>query len=176
MDAIEFSDHISNQMGRLRSNALKFTKNLDDADDLVQETLIKAFRFSKKFEEGTNFKGWLFMIMRNTFINSYRKVGKKRAIMSSSDDLADSSMLLGAVANESAGKLMIQDIEKALSLLPDSYRLPFIAYVEGYKYSEIAEELNLPLGTIKTHIHMARALLRKYLKNYNIRNVNGDFN
>ena len=96
--------------------------------------------------------------------------------MSSSDDLADSSMLLGAVANESAGKLMIQDIEKALSLLPDSYRLPFIAYVEGYKYSEIAEELNLPLGTIKTHIHMARALLRKYLKNYNIRNFNGDFN
>lgn len=176
MDATEFSDHISNQMGRLRSNALKFTKNLDDADDLVQETLIKAFRFSEKFEEGTNFKGWLFMIMRNTFINSYRKVSRRRAIMSSSEELADSSMLVGAVANESAGKLMIQDIDKALNLLPDRYRLPFIAYFEGYKYSEIAEELNLPLGTVKTHIYMARALLMKYLKNYNIRNINGVFN
>jgi len=175
MEAIEFSDHITDQMGKLRSNALKFTKNLDDADDLVQETLIKAFRFSNNFKEGTNFKGWLFMIMRNTFINSYRKVAKSRALISSSDDLPDRSMLFGAVANESSGKLMIEDIEKALDLLPESYRYPFIAYFEGYKYNEIAAQLDLPLGTVKTHIHMARILLRKYLKNYREKYINSEF-
>ncbi|QPH41272.1 RNA polymerase sigma factor [Pedobacter endophyticus] len=175
MDTLKFANNINSHMRMLRSNALKFTKNIDDADDLVQETLIKAFRFSEKFEKGTNFKGWLFMIMRNTFINSYHKITRSRAVIDHDHDLSDQSMLYGAVGNSCTSKMVMDDIHKAIDQLPEVYRYPFLRYFEGYKYSEIAGELNIPLGTVKTHIHMAREILKKHLKTYHASNPNESF-
>jgi len=166
MTELEFQAMINCHMSMLKANALKFTKNLDDADDLTQETLIKAYRFIGKYQKGTNLKGWLFMIMRNTFINMYQKIARRKGIVCKTDDVPNLSRFEGAVANCSPGKMVLEDIYTALNNLPEMYRYPFIRYFEGYKYEEIAQEIGIPLGTVKTHIHMAREILKKSLKSY----------
>lgn len=166
MNTIQFNQMVEDHTSALRSHALKFTKDLEDANDLVQDTLIKAIRFYQDFKEGTNFKGWLYVIMRNTFINDYRKNTRKNAVISQVEDLSSDNLFISATENEAGGKFAMKDIQKALASIPDTYSIPFTRYFEGYKYHEIADELNIPLGTVKTRIQMAREMLKKYLKNY----------
>lgn len=162
----EFSETITIHAASLRSQALNFTRDPEDANDLLQETLLKATRFFSKFEDGTNVKGWLFVIMRNTFINNYRKNQKTRDLTIQEEEITSANLHYSATSNSSSGSFAMQDINKALALIPKKYATPFVRYFEGYKYHEIAAEMGLPLGTVKTYIHEARLLLKKHLKQY----------
>lgn len=162
----EFTQSISLHAPSLRSHALNFTKDPEDANDLLQETLLKATRFVSKFEDGTNLKGWLFVIMKNTFLNNYKKNQKTRDRIVQEDEVTSANLFYSATSNGSVGNFALQDINLALSKLPERYSVPFIRYFEGYKYHEIADEMNIPLGTVKTYIHEARIHLKKYLKQY----------
>lgn len=162
----EFSEIISLYADSLHSHALNFTRDQDDANDLLQDTLLKATRFISNFEEGTNIKGWLFVIMKNTFINNYNRSLKRRDKTIQEEEISSANLHHSATSNGAESSFAIQDIQKALKQLPDNYSVPFIRYFEGYKYQEIADELNVPIGTVKTHIHQARIYLKKYLKQY----------
>lgn len=150
----------------LRLHALKFTNDVEDANDLVQDTLVKAIRFYKNFQEGTNIKGWLFVIMRNTFINNYRRIAKTRTLITQTDEISSVNLMHSSTKNQAEGKFIVGDINKALASLPEAYHTPFVKYFEGYKYHEIADMLQIPLGTVKTRIFVAREMLKKYLKTY----------
>jgi len=161
----DFNFELCSFKENLWSFAMSYTHNVEDADDLVQDTFLKAIRYAKNFKKGTNLKAWLFMILKNTFLNSYRK---KRLIKKIIDDQTDISFHSGinAVVNMGLGKCMMDDIHEALKNLPPQYYIPFVRYFEGYKYHEIAKELNIPIGTVKTRIHIARGSLKSNLKMY----------
>jgi len=168
MNELYFSRMIKEHSPSLRIHALRYTKNEDDADDLVQDTMIKAIRFYENFEEGSNIKGWLFIILRNTFINDYRKNIKKRAIITQTEEISSQDLAISASDNKAPGTFIMGDIQMALSSIPEMYSVPFIKHFEGHKYQEIADEFNMPIGTVKTRIHVARELLKKYLKTYKL--------
>jgi len=160
---------LQSELGKLRNGlkffAMSFTKNKEDADDLVQDTLLKAVRYADKFKEGTNLQGWLYMILKNTFINDYRRKFRHTNYLEESTALAADYQSNSSV-NLGYNKCISEDINKALKMLPYECSYPFIRYFEGYKYHEIAKELNIPIGTVKTRIHTARMVLKKNLKMY----------
>lgn len=166
MDQLEFSHSADQHATSLHLHAMRFTKDEDEAKDLVQDTLLKGIRFCHNFDEGTNIKGWLYVIMRNTFINNYRKEQKRNELITTEEDISSAHLLKSSSKNASEGKFVMGDIQKALDSIHPNYSKPFQRYFEGYKYHEIAEELGIPIGTVKTHIHQARIELKKYLKNY----------
>jgi RNA polymerase sigma factor (sigma-70 family) len=166
MDQNEFSLAANRHASSLHSHAMRFTRDEDEAKDLVQDTLLKGIRFCNNFDQGTNIKGWLYVIMRNTFINNYRKEQKRQELITTEEDLSSAHLIKSAARNASESKFMMGDIQKALDSIPNTYSIPFQRYFEGYKYEEISAEMGIPLGTVKTHIHQARLLLKKYLKNY----------
>ncbi|MCO4292635.1 sigma-70 family RNA polymerase sigma factor [Solitalea sp. MAHUQ-68] len=166
MTRIEFNTLVLRQSSSLKLYALHFTKDSDDANDLVQDTLLKAITYYNKFKEGTNLKGWLYTIMKNTFINNYRRLVKVNNVVIQSDDILPANLLYSATSNGAEGKFVLEDVNKALSNLSEEYYTPFTMYFEGYKYHEIAEELSIPIGTVKTRIHVARKLLKGQLKDY----------
>jgi RNA polymerase sigma factor (sigma-70 family) len=166
MNTMNFNSMLSDFRPSLLQSALKFTRNHEDANDLVQETLIKAIRYETKYEEGTNFRGWLFTIMRNTFINNYRSLARRTAVMVQNVDPWSYPVDESTSKNHGEAKFMMEDIEKAMSCLEPVHSVPFKRYFEGYKYHEIAEELDIPIGTVKTRIHIARKLLKASLKMY----------
>lgn len=162
----EFDKMVQNEVGPMKSLAMQLTRNVEDANDLVQETLLKAFRYKQHFVEGTNLKGWLFTILKNTFINNYRRMSKRKTFLDSTDNTfyLDSTSL----REENRGELTFirKDLESAIAKLPDDIRYTFTRNMEGYKYHEIAEELTIPIGTVKTRIFVARRILRDYLSVY----------
>jgi len=164
MDQTEFAIAAERESGKLYAHALKFTQDPDDARDLVQDTLVKAIRFSDKFETNTNLKSWLYVIMRNTFVNSYNMQKRKQELITTEEEISYSNLVISASQNASISSFALGDIGKALELLSEVHRVPFVKYFEGYKYEEIANELNIPLGTVKTRIHVAREQLKKHLK------------
>lgn len=166
MENITLSNEICSHRSCLESFALKFTNDIEDANDLVQDTIIKAIRYHNLYKQGTNLRGWLYTIMRNTFINDYRKGSKRNAIMETSEDLSSYQLRSSATMNQGENKFIMEDIHKALGRLQPDYSRPFLRYFEGYKYHEIAEELQIPIGTVKTRIHMARQILKAQLKMY----------
>jgi len=169
MENISLNHQICNHRSCLESFAMKFTKDLEDANDLVQDTLIKAIRYHHMYKQGTNLRGWLYTIMRNTFINDYRKGSRRNMVIETSEDLSSYQLYNSAATNQGENKFVMEDINKALGQLQPEYSTPFLKYFEGYKYHEIAEELNIPIGTVKTRIHMARQTLKGQLKMYNSR-------
>ena len=166
MNQLQFNQQLNDYSSSLKSFALNFTKDMDDANDLVQDTMLKAVTYYSKFKEGTNLKGWLFTIMRNTFINNYRRMVKTNTLITQSDEITYANLHYSATNNGVESKFVMKDINKALASLAPEYYVPFMKYFEGFKYHEIAEELNIPIGTVKTRIHVARGILKKYLKNY----------
>jgi RNA polymerase sigma factor (sigma-70 family) len=150
----------------LKNFAFKFTRDSSIADDLFQDTMLKAIKYIDQFKEGTNIKGWLFTIMRNTFINDYRRQVRTNALILQEEDISSAHLVQSSSRNAAEGKFAMADIQRSLALLPRCYYDPFMRYFEGYKYHEIAEEMNIPIGTIKTRIHMARIMLKKQLKIY----------
>jgi len=161
-----FTHELFNYRQVLHSFALTFTRNHDDAQDLVQDTLVRAIRYENLFEKGTNLKSWLYTILRNTFINTYRKNLRASEVFSVCEDISSLQLKKSATTNLGEGKCVMEDIQYALKSLEPEHYIPFIRYFEGYKYHEIAKELNIPLGTVKTRIHIARGILKKKLKVY----------
>lgn len=159
---LQFNSHET----ALKAFAISFTKDLEDANDLVQDTFLKAIRYANLYQEGTNLRAWLYTIMRNTFINDYKKRSKHRNVIENVEEFLPSQLVKGAVTNKGDNHFINQDINKALSKLSPDCLIPFTKYFEGYKYHEIAAELNIPIGTVKTRIHVARQLLKHSLKIY----------
>ena len=176
----EFEELAMPHVDSLYNMALRMSTNKEDAEDLVQETYLKAYRFFNTFQKGTNVKAWLFKILRNTFINKYRK-----AISSPSEVLYEDIELVNSyVSNnnepdtkesidtlkskvESLDDILGDDIKNAIDSLPIEYREAIIySDIEELTYKEIAEIINVPIGTVKSRINRARSLLRKNLWNY----------
>lgn len=158
MSTVEFNNHFDSLQHQLLPFAYKLTNNVDDARDLIQETALRAFNNKEKFEVGTNFRAWVTTIMRNTFINIYRKKKNRNTI----SEPTDSYVFLSAgnsVANTATSNIMMKELEAILSNLDYIYRKPFLMFYEGFKYEEIADEMELPLGTVKSRIFFARQKL-----------------
>lgn len=172
-----FADDAMPLMGGLYSAALRMTRNAADAEDLVQETYLKAFRAYDRFEVGTNLKAWMYRILTNTYINAYRKK-QRRPDESDIDDVEDlylyrriggaQGAVLGRSAEDELMDLFGEDeIKVALEDLPDHYRMPIIlADVEGFAYKEIAEILDVPIGTVMSRLHRGRKQLQKRLHGF----------
>jgi RNA polymerase sigma-70 factor (ECF subfamily) len=159
MTAIEFNTRIMNEKSSLKNFALSLTRNTDDALDLLQDTYVKAITYREKFEDSTNLKAWLFTIMKNTFINAYRRNVKTRALIVKGDDIALNRAFKQNSYDHSESRLNAKEIIKHIEKLDDDYKVPFTRYYNGYKYEEIAQEMQLPLGTVKSRIFIARKIL-----------------
>jgi len=167
MSAINFSKAIVDFSPSLKPFAFKLTQDLEEANDLIQETVYKALVNKDKFREGTNLNAWLYTIMKNIFINGYRKKSKRKTIFDSTDNLYYiNSAALGIELNRSEATFIMDDIKKSIKELNKDFRIPFMLHFQGFKYQEIAEKLNLPLGTIKSRIFFARKELKKSLEVY----------
>ena len=166
MSSIEFNQTVINNSAYLKPFAFTLTRDNETAKDLLQETMLRALANREKYNAGTNIKAWLYTIMRNIFINDYRRKAKQNTILDNSgnDFLLDSNQL--AVANTAESNLKMKEIQQAVYHLPDIFRNPFMLYFEGYKYNEIAILLKEPLGTIKSRIHFARKLLKEQLTRF----------
>ena len=167
MTVPEFTSVVEKMVPVLRPAAYNLTRDSDDAKDLVQETLLKAFANRDKFRPGTNLKAWLYTIMRNTFINHYNKVTKRTSSLDTTEHFQfsakDSRM---TTANRASGDFALNDIYAAIERLAEEFRVPFMMYYVGYKYLEISEQLKLPIGTVKNRIHLARKSLKEQLHVY----------
>ncbi len=160
MSTIEFNQLLVSQSDRLKPYAINFTKDGEDAKDLLQETIYRALTYRDKFNEGTNIQAWLFTIMRNTFINRYRRRTREKKIFQP-DPGGFLEYRSAATANLAESRLGSQEIQAALHQLPESCQIPFRLYFEGYQYQEIADIMDIALGTIKSRIHLARKLLKE---------------
>jgi len=166
MTAIEFNTRIINEKSSLKNFALSLTRNTDDALDLLQDTYLKAITYREKFEESTNIKAWLFTIMKNTFINAYRRNVKTKQLISKGDDIAMDRAFKQNSYDHSESRLNAKEIIRHIENLGDEYKVPFTRYYNGYKYEEIAQEMKLPLGTVKSRIFIARKILMDGLKHF----------
>ncbi len=165
-------------MDALYRTALRMSKNQNDAEDLVQEAYIKAYRFWDRFESGSNCRAWLFKIMTNIFINEYRS--RSRSPVAVNVDEIDDSFLYGQLAATKSGddpekdlfaKIMDNDVKKAIEELPDDFRIVVVlSFLEGFSYQEIADITDLQLGTVKSRLHRGRKLLQKELYDYAVKN------
>ncbi|NJK82950.1 MAG: RNA polymerase sigma factor [Saprospiraceae bacterium] len=147
----------------LNSFAYNLTKNVEDAKDLYQETAFRAMTNREKFRPGTNFKAWLFTIMKNIFINNYRKKVKANTIMDATDNLFYINSGDTTIANDGESDIMMKELNKMIEVLDDSIKIPFLMHYRGYKYQEIADHLDLPLGTVKSRIFFARKELKQLI-------------
>jgi RNA polymerase sigma factor (sigma-70 family) len=166
MSTVEFTQMLTKNEEYLKPFAVTLTRDLESAKDLLQETFYRALANKEKYNVGTNIKAWLYTIMRNIFINDYRKKVKQQTILdySTNDFLLDNNQL--SVANNAVVSLQLKEIKNELHKLPAIFKNPFMLYFEGYKYNEIADMLHEPLGTIKSRIHFARKLLKEHLTRY----------
>ncbi|HYJ63624.1 MAG TPA: RNA polymerase sigma factor [Parafilimonas sp.] len=150
----------------LKPFAITLTRDSEDAKDLFQETLYRALANEDKYSIGTNIKAWLYTIMRNIFINSYRKKSKQNIVT----DVSANEFLLNSAkattANDAVASLNMQEIYKVINNLPEIFKSPFMLHYDGFKYDEIAVILHEPLGTIKSRIHFARKLLKAQIDHY----------
>lgn len=172
-DAMEYLD-------QLYGAAMRMTRNPTDAEDLVQETYLKAFAAFDSFTEGTNLKAWLFRILTNTYINTYRKKQRQPTSGTSSDELEDwqlheseshTSTGLRSAEMEALDRIADTQVVEALASIPEDYReAVFLADVEGFSYKEIAEIMDTPVGTVMSRLHRGRKLLKERLTEYAIEN------
>jgi len=166
MSTLEFNEALVDLEQYLRSFAMTYTRNREDADDLAQETIMKAVVYRNHYVPHTNFKAWVFTIMRNIFINQYRRKSKSSVIF----DHSKEQFLINQVQEQSSNPEKIlyeKEINGHIGNLGDEYRNPFMMHVEGYKYKEISEELKIPIGTVKSRIFIARKKLMDLLPEYN---------
>jgi len=166
MTAIEFSYSIDKLRPSLKPFALRLTKNVEDANDLLQETLMKAFSNREKFSDGTNLKAWLYTIMKNTFITNYQRMIRRNTFIDTTDNMHYINSTDSTIENQAFSKFALKDINAAIEGLDETYKAPFLMHFRGFKYYEIADKLEIPIGTVKNRIHIARKELKNSLKVY----------
>lgn len=176
-DRSKFEGLISGHLDSLYRTALRMTRNTSDAEDLVQETCLKAFRYYDRFEEGSNLRAWLFKILTNLFINRYRKQAKEPVLVEY--DEAEDFLIYNQMQETAGGgtgkgpekdlfdRVLGTEVDRAINELPEDFRVVVVmAFVEGLAYEEIAEALGVPMGTVKSRLHRGRKLLQKTLYQY----------
>ncbi|MCA1918000.1 MAG: sigma-70 family RNA polymerase sigma factor [Flavobacterium piscis] len=165
MSTQEFTNRIVSMEKSLKYFALGLTRDPESAKDLVQETFLKAFQYRDKYTNDSNIKAWLFTILKNTFLNQVTKLSSKNTVNDSSEDsyLIENS---GFIEESADSKINAKEVKFAISELDDEYRVPFQMFIDGYKYKEIAEEMNLPIGTVKSRIFFARRMLMETLSDF----------
>ncbi len=169
----DFDKDVISQMNALKSFALKITNDLEESEDLVQDTLLKAFRFFDKFEKGTNAKAWLFQIMKNSFINNYRKITREpykvdyEDVQNFYENIKADDVKTQHYENDAFSDVLDDELANALSILPDDFRtIVFLSDIEGYTYEEIADFMDCPIGTVRSRLHRARKMLYSLLFQY----------
>ncbi len=166
MTAQEFTNHIVKLTKSLKPFAVRLTKDIDDANDLIQDTLLKGYTHRDKFTDGTNLKAWMFTIMKNTFITNYQKMVRRNTFIDISENLQYLNSLETSTSNLANSTFIQKDLTKALNAIEEVYLSPFMLYFSGYKYHEIADSLDIPIGTVKNRIHIARKELKNKLPMY----------
>lgn len=164
MSTIEFNNKFIELESLLRMFAYNLTKNSEKANDLYQETAFRAIKNRDKFRPGTNFKAWLMTIMKNIFINDYRKRMKANTIFDSTDNNYFINSGAHTVENRAQSNIVMKELKGMITDLEDGLRIPFVMHYEGHKYQEIADFMGLPLGTVKSRIFFARKALKKKIR------------
>lgn len=167
MSTVEFNMKFDKLASFLHVFAYNLTKNTEEAKDLFQDTAFRALINRDKFQPDTNFKAWLFTIMKNIFINNYRKKVKANTVFDSSDNQFLLNSGSQQVLNLAASSMTFDELSAMVDSLDENVRVPFLLHYEGFKYQEIADDLGLPLGTIKSRIFFARKELKEQItRNY----------
>ena len=166
MNAIEFDSSVSKTSRWLRPFAMRLTRDSDNANDLLQDTMLKALLHRDKFTDGTNLKAWLYTIMKNTFITNYQRMMKKKTFIDTTDNLHYLDSLNNSTSNQATSQFVMEEINGRIAELEEAYRTPFMMYYTGFKYFEIADKLAIPIGTVKNRIHLARKELKGQLREY----------
>ena len=166
MRTADFTQNLLGMQTELHRFALKLTADQEEADDLLQETSLKALDNEDKYTPDTNFKGWMYTIMRNIFINNYRKMVRDQTFVDQTENLYHLNLPQDSGFESTEGNYDLKEIRKIVNTLPKEYRIPFSMYVSGFKYREIAERLGLPIGTFKSRIFFTRQRLQKDLRDF----------
>jgi RNA polymerase sigma factor, sigma-70 family len=164
MSSVQFERQILGIQSNMFSFAMMLTTNRNDAYDLLQDTTLKALGNQDKYVDDTNFKGWILTIMRNIFINNYRKIIRSQTMVDQTENLHHLNLSQDSGFDSPEGAMSIQEINYAIEHLNNDLKTPFSLFLSGYKYNEIADTLGLPLGTVKSRIFFARQDLQKKLK------------
>ena len=168
MTILKFNHNLAQIQRLLFAFAMKLTSNREDAKDLYQETVMRAFASKNRFEEGTNFKAWTTTIMRNCFINEYRKRRTRNLIEQPLEDNAE-FCVKQAVRNDAGTIIMMKELRVMLDEMDEAHRVPFEMFFDGFEYQEIADKLNLPMGTVKSRIFFARKKMKDAIhKSYGV--------
>ena len=163
MSTIDFNKMLIDNTGSLQPFAFSLTRDNETAKDLLQETIFRALTNQKKYNVGTNIKAWLYTIMRNIFINNYRRKAKQQTIFDQTENDFFINYNQVTISNPAEADLKLKEVKNAVNNLPAIFKNPFTLYCDGYKYHEIADMMKEPLGTIKSRIHFARKLLKAQL-------------
>lgn len=166
MNTTIFTQNLLGMQSELHRFAMKLTSDKEEADDLLQETSLKALDNEEKYTPDTNFKGWMYTIMRNIFINNYRKTVRDQTFVDQTDNLYHLNLPQDSGIDSTEGNYDLKEIRKVVNSLPKEYRVPFSMYVSGFKYREIADRLALPIGTVKSRIFFTRQRLQRELKDF----------
>jgi len=164
MNVLQFQKKIMGIQENMLNFAMMLTANKDDAQDLLQDTTLKVLDNRDKYIDNVNFKGWVLTIMRNIFINNYRKIIRSQTFIDQTEDLYHLNFSQASGLDTPEVAFTIKEIKKAINGLESDLKKPFSLFLIGYKYNEIAEKLNLPLGTVKSRIFFARQELQSVLK------------
>jgi RNA polymerase sigma-70 factor (ECF subfamily) len=166
MNALQFQKKLLSIQENMMNFALLLTANRDDARDLMQDTTLKVLNNREKFVDNVNFKGWVLTVMRNIFVNNYHKINRIQIVVGQKYEFDRLNII-----DESGFELIehsfrLQEMSQAMNHLSDELKIPLSMFLRGYKYQEIAEELNIPLGTVKSRIFFARRALQRELKEH----------
>ncbi len=166
MKSLNFKRDLLGVQDELLRFAYKLTANREEANDLLQETSLKALDNEEKYTPDTNFKGWMYTIMRNIFINNYRKVMRDQTFVDQTENMYHLNLSQDSGFDSTEGAYDIKEIHRVVNSLPKEYKIPFSMHVSGFKYREIADKLELPLGTVKSRIFFTRQRLQQQLRDF----------
>ncbi|MBP3349679.1 MAG: RNA polymerase sigma factor [Bacteroidaceae bacterium] len=166
MNSPQFQERLLDLQSNLLNFAYMLTSDREEAHDLLQDTTLKALDNEDKYIDNVNFKGWVFTIMRNIFINNYHRVVRNQTIVDQTEDLYHLNLPQESGFDTPDGSYTVKEIMKAINSFSDEYRIPFSMHIEGFKYHEIADKMDLPLGTVKSRIFFARQRLQIILRDY----------
>ncbi len=166
MKSLSFRRDLISVQDELLRFAYKLTTDREEANDLLQETSLKALDNEDKYTPDTNFKGWMYTIMRNIFINNYRKVVRDQTFVDQTESLYHLNLPQESGSDNTESSYDLKEMRRIVNTLPKEYKVPFSMHVSGFKYREIAEKLNLPIGTVKSRIFFTRQKLQEELKDF----------
>ena len=166
MNTYSFRKDLISVQEELLRFAYKLTADKEEANDLLQETSLKALDNEDKYMPDTNFKGWMYTIMRNIFINNYRRIVREQTFVDQTDNLYHLNLPQNSGFENAEGSYDLKEMHRIVNSLPRDYKVPFSMHVSGFKYREIADRLGLPLGTVKSRIFFTRQRLQQELKDF----------